>query len=264
MLSLFKPVGKLKLKLLFGIVFLLLALIIVSGCVNIPTPAGGATPTPDVVRGKQVFINRGCFQSCHSLGALATKANRHPLPDQPGPMPPDLTMTARRSNDWLLAYLISPQSILPYSTMSSYSSIPDDEMKALIAYLQSINTSPVPTNIPLTDPEVIPQLAPDQATYKAGRSIYKKYCQGCHGQDGNGKGPAGHLLLPEPRDFTDATWLSKQSDVYLYSIVSFGKPGTAMPAYNDILTLEERSQVLNYIRYFADPILKQRMELPVP
>lgn len=264
MLFLFRQLCRLKFKLLFTLVFSILGLVFIVGCVNIPAPADAAIPTPEVIRGKQVFINRGCFQSCHSLGALATKANRHPLPNQPGPIPPDLTMTARRSDDWLLAYLISPQSILHYSPMASYANIPDDEMKPLIAYLQSINTSPVPSNIPLTDPEVIPPVPADFVTYKAGRAIYKTYCQGCHGQGGNGKGPVGHLLLPEPRDFTDSTWLSKQSNVYLYSIVSFGKPGTAMPAYNDILTLEERAQVLNYIGYFADPILKQRMELPLP
>lgn len=264
MFFLFRQLCRLKLRFLLAIVFSILGLVFIVGCVNIPIPADAATPTPEVIRGKEVFINRGCFQSCHSLGALATKANRHPLPNQPGPMPPDLTMTARRSDDWILAYLISPQSILPYSTMSSYANIPDDEMKPLIAYLLSINTSPVPSNIPLTDPEVIPPLVADQATYKAGGSVYRTYCQGCHGQGGNGKGPVGHLLLPEPRDFTDSTWLSKQSNVYLYSIVSFGKPGTAMPAYNDILTLEERAQVLNYIGYFADPILKQRMGLPSP
>ncbi|MDO8636126.1 MAG: c-type cytochrome [Dehalococcoidia bacterium] len=250
------------LKVIIPGVLSILGLGFLTGCVDIPIPANAATPAPEVLRGQQVFINRGCFQSCHSLGALATKGNRHPLPDQPGPMPPDLTMTARRSDDWLLAYLISPQSILHYSPMTSYAHIPDDEIKDLIAYLKSINTSPVQTNIPLTDPSVIPPILADITTYRAGSAVYGIYCQGCHGQVGNGKGPVGHLLLPEPRDFTDAAWLSKQTNTYLYSIVSFGKPRTAMPAYNDILTLEERSQVLNYIGYFADPILKQRMELP--
>ncbi|MEK7400427.1 MAG: c-type cytochrome, partial [Candidatus Poribacteria bacterium] len=160
---LFRQLCRLKLKLLFAIIFSVLGLTFIAGCVNLPAPADAALPTPEVIRGKQVFINRGCFQSCHSLGALATKADRHPLPNQPGPMPPDLTMTARRSDDWLLAYLISPQSILHYSPMSSYANIPDDEIKALIAYLQSINTNPVPSNIPLTDPEVIPPLVANVA-----------------------------------------------------------------------------------------------------
>lgn len=184
------------------------------------------------------------------------------MPNQPGRIPPDLTTTNRRSDDWLLAYLISPQAILHYSPMSSYATIPDDEMKTLIAYLQSINTNPVSASVPLVDPAVIPPVVADYATYKVGGAVYRTYCQGCHGQDGNGKGPVGHLLLPEPRDFTDAVWLSKQSNIYLFSVVSYGKPRTAMSGYNDILTLAQRSQVINYIGYFADPIRKQRMELP--
>ena len=73
----------------------------------------------------------------------------------------------------------------------------------------------------------------------------------------------GSLLSPEPRDFTDTLWMSKQSEVYLFSVVSNGKPKTAMPAFRDLLSDRERALVLRYVEYFADPVGKERMELAV-
>ena len=73
----------------------------------------------------------------------------------------------------------------------------------------------------------------------------------------------GAFFFPEPRDFTDTLWMSKQSEVYLFSVVSNGKPKTAMPSFRDLLSARERALVLRYIEYFADPVGKERMELAV-
>lgn len=243
----------------FGL--LLVALATLSGC-NIARPPVSSAPDPLVLRGQRVFEKKGCFQSCHGAGALAASEWGHRVPNQPAPLPPDLTVSPPRSDDWLRAYFMFPQALLPYSPMAPYNDLSDADMKALIAYLQSIKVEPPPSKAPMVDPQVIPASPKDTANYRAGRDAYQTYCRGCHGQEGNGKGPVGQLLLPEPRDFTDAAWWSKQSEVYLFSVVSYGKPKTAMPPFNDILGLEQRSQVLNYIGYFSDPVMKQRMELP--
>lgn len=241
---------------------LLVVLATFSGCNIARPPVSSAHSDPLVLRGQQVFVEKGCFQSCHGAGALAASEGRISLPNQPGPVPPDLTISPPRSDDWLRAYFTSPQALLPYSPMAPYNDLSNADMKALIAYLQSIKAVPPPSKVPVVDPQLIPAVPKDAASYRAGRNAYQTYCQGCHGQGGNGKGPVGQLLLPEPRDFTDAAWWSKQSEVYLFSVVSYGKLKTAMPPFNDILGLEQRSQVLNYIGYFSDPVMKQRMELP--
>ena len=36
----------------------------------------------------------------------------------------------------------------------------------------------------------------------AGKTVYERKCAGCHGEKGDGKGPAAELLAPKPRDFT--------------------------------------------------------------
>ena len=34
-----------------------------------------------------------------------------------------------------------------------------------------------------------------------GREVYATYCVGCHGEKGDGSGPAARFLDPKPRDF---------------------------------------------------------------
>jgi len=41
-----------------------------------------------------------------------------------------------------------------------------------------------------------------QGDKEAGRKIYDKKCWWCHGEKGEGNGPAAEFLLPPPRDFT--------------------------------------------------------------
>lgn len=249
----------------FALLFLLAMIIFAAWLLLVPDwetgPAKAAQGNALAVRGEQVFRNAGCF-SCHSVGALTAGKRHTGLRNQPGAIPPDLTTSLPRSDDWLLAYLISPSDMLPFSPMASYGYLPEADLKAVIAYLQNINKNERALTVPLVDPQVIPPMSSTMATYQAGLQVYQTFCQSCHGERGKGNGPVGPLLSPQPRDFTDAAWLSGQTEVYLFSVVSYGKPGTAMPGYNDILTLEQRSQVLNYIGYFADPVMKQRMELP--
>lgn len=37
---------------------------------------------------------------------------------------------------------------------------------------------------------------------EAGKKVYEKKCIHCHGEKGDGKGPAAPFLFPPPRDFT--------------------------------------------------------------
>jgi mono/diheme cytochrome c family protein len=160
-----------------------------------------------------------------------------------------------------MAYLINPQAVLPWSPMPSYGSLSSDEIKALSAFLQRLNKDvSAPPSEPIS-PKEIPDTPRDLAGYNAGRSVFRTYCAGCHHESGSGAGRVGHLLTPEPRDFTDVIWMSKQTEGYLFSVTTNGKPDTAMPAFKDTLSPRERALVLRYIRYFANPVARERMEL---
>ncbi len=95
------------------------------------------------------------------------------------------------------------------------------------------------------------------AELNEGYSSYMRYCYACHGEKGDGKGPASYSLRPPPRDFTRGNFKfarMRSSDDYpndedLIRIVKGGLHGTAMLPW-DIQEGELRL-VLNYIKTFG-------------
>ncbi len=71
-----------------------------------------------------------------------------------------------------------------------------------------------------------------------GKVIYDQWCSSCHGEKGDGKGPAADFVWPKPRDFTKGTYKFKATgsgeppvDADLMRTVREGNPGTSMPAW---------------------------------
>jgi cytochrome c len=82
-----------------------------------------------------------------------------------------------------------------------------------------------------------------------GKQIFTTNCIGCHGLRGDGKGPAAYFINnPAPRNFTDRSQQLYFSDGELYDAILFGVDGTAMPAWGDILTVNDIWDVTNFIR----------------
>lgn len=210
-------------------------------------------------QGYQVFLQQRCFYSCHGIGTML--AARNGTGADLKIYPPDLRKTPRRSADWYRAYLVDPQSVLPRSAMPSFDYLTNGDLQALVEFLRRLNSGLDASTLKRVSAEDVPKSPRDLTAYQAGRAIYRGNCLGCHGEWGNGGGPVGHLLLPEPRDFTDSVWMSKQTEDYLFSVITNGKPNTAMPVFNDTLGPQERALVLRYIEYFADPVSRERMEL---
>lgn len=55
-----------------------------------------------------------------------------------------------------------------------------------------------------------------------GETHYKTLCVSCHGEKGDGKGPAGGALNPAPTNFTDAANADRLTDEWVYKIVKEG------------------------------------------
>lgn len=92
-----------------------------------------------------------------------------------------------------------------------------------------------------------------------GRLVYDKACSACHGERGDGQGPAAAYLEPRPRDFTTGTFKFRgtpngelPTDADLLRIVEEGIPGTSMPAWKQALTARERADVVAYLKTFAE------------
>jgi mono/diheme cytochrome c family protein len=238
----------------FGLGLLVVATAL-TGCITAPKPSGKGTMSPLEEKGWEVFQREPCFSTCHAQTVLL------PVTEDWAGFVPDLRKTPRRTADWYMAYFVKPRAVLPNSFMPSLTYLPDDEIRALIAFLQRLNrgvevVKPVPV-----PSEEIPVVGRSLAAYKAGQAIFNTYCAGCHGIAGNGGGSVGQILSPEPRDFTDAAWVTKQTENYLFSVITNGKPNTAMPGFKTILTPLERASVLRYVTYFADPVLRERVEV---
>ncbi len=217
-------------------------------------------------QGQAVFTRERCV-FCHPASS-GEPVRRYTYVDRlllgwvrPGP---DLKDEAtRRTDDWQLAHLLDPQAVVPNSPMPSARHLSDADLKALVAYLQR-GEKKEERRVQLVDAAEIPPVVRSLETYHGGRELYRVNCAGCHGLEGNGAGPVGHLLNPEPRDFTDTAWMDKQTDLYLFSVIANGKPGTAMPGYRELLGNDELGKLLNYIRYYADATARQRMEEGLP
>lgn len=91
------------------------------------------------------------------------------------------------------------------------------------------------------------------------RAIYHNYCSVCHGDRGDGNSRAKNSLVPPPRDFTRAGELTRDT---MLTIVTHGKPGTAMTAWKTQLDAKEIVAVVDYIRatfmqIYQDPKLQR-------
>lgn len=90
-----------------------------------------------------------------------------------------------------------------------------------------------------------------QATLDTGARVYAQNCAACHGQQGQGDGPAGANLSPPSGNLA---WLSDmpmgQWDPFIYWTVAEGGSqfGTAMPAFKNSLSKDQIWAVTAYIQ----------------
>jgi mono/diheme cytochrome c family protein len=87
------------------------------------------------------------------------------------------------------------------------------------------------------------------AAIAAGKVIYHKHCESCHGVGGDGTGDRAPELSIMPTDFTDAHLMRRLSDGELFWKIAHGH--RPMPGFASKLSETERWQVVDYIRTFA-------------
>ena len=84
--------------------------------------------------------------------------------------------------------------------------------------------------------------------FKLGEKIYMQRCKTCHGIQGNTNSFAAQVLNPPPRNFTSKQSKSELSEARMTRSVTYGRPGTAMMPWENILSPMEISAVIKYIR----------------
>jgi len=86
----------------------------------------------------------------------------------------------------------------------------------------------------------------DAKTISAGKKLFIKYCEDCHGKKGLGDGTKAPDLKTQPKDLTTATFQS-QSDGSIFYKISEGR-GDMPKSKKDITDPEDIWTVVNFVR----------------
>ncbi len=81
-----------------------------------------------------------------------------------------------------------------------------------------------------------------------GARVYREQCAACHGDAGRGDGPKAKTLEgPPPANLADPALLVATPPSEIYSKITIGVPGTAMPEFEGTLLPEDRWAVTAYV-----------------
>lgn len=92
-----------------------------------------------------------------------------------------------------------------------------------------------------------PTWAESAPASRTGEEVYEFYCYQCHGYDGRARTRAASSVDPPPRDFTAADPASLTRDSMI-DAVRDGRAGTAMAAFDRVLSEGEIEAVVDYVR----------------
>lgn len=103
-----------------------------------------------------------------------------------------------------------------------------------------------------------------------GKVAYTKYCAGCHGEEGNGRGPASGWLHPRPRNFQKANFKFSSTrsgrlprDEDLRRTIVEGLKGSAMPGW-DLLPPRTVTALIAYLKTFSPKWEERGHAPPIP
>ena len=83
----------------------------------------------------------------------------------------------------------------------------------------------------------------------AGEHIFLERCTGCHGRKADGKGPNSLDISPRPRNLRNSAFINNASDKRLFTSISYGVEGTAMPSWIDYgLSQQDVGNLINFVR----------------
>lgn len=96
-------------------------------------------------------------------------------------------------------------------------------------------------------PERTPSIA-------AGKNLFARYCVSCHGDKGDGKGPlADEIEGPKPVAFTDESFMVNETPEEFFQVLTLGVPGSVMPSWEEVLTAQERWDMVAFLWSLAGP-----------
>jgi cbb3-type cytochrome c oxidase subunit III len=210
----------------------LLALIAVSA------PEVSANPAP-AYEGRRLYVSY--CQLCHGTDGKGDG----PLAKTMQIDPADLTTTVRSRSDTILLKIITGEgrqtitgrdrhNLLSEAMPEWKDVFSESQVKALIAYLRFLGST---KHDLMGDPEV-------------GMRLYQKYCQVCHGVEGDGDGIMTNLMGIMPMDHTNPNETNSLDNEELVESILDGQ-GRYMPAWRGILSQGDVEALVSYIRLLS-------------
>ena len=159
--------------------------------------------------------------------------------------PANLTTTVRSRSDTILTKIITGEgrqtitgrdrhNLLSEAMPEWKDVFSESEVRALIAYLRFLSRS---KHGLMGDPET-------------GMRLYQKYCQVCHGEEGDGDGIMTQLMGIMPMDHTNPNETNSLDNQELVESILDGK-GRFMPAWRGILSQADVEALVSYIRLLS-------------
>jgi cytochrome c oxidase cbb3-type subunit 3 len=116
----------------------------------------------------------------------------------------------------------------------------EEDLAESVAQLEAVRTAYAEANPTFeVSNEALAAYVGDPAMVEAGATIYTAQCAACHGQEGQG------LIGP---NLVDEYWLHGHTNEDIFHVLTTGVLDKGMPAWESILSPEERAQLVAYIR----------------
>jgi cytochrome c oxidase cbb3-type subunit 2 len=192
---------------------------------------------------------------------------------------PDLSQEGgEHPDDWHVAHFYNPRHTRPESIMPPFAFLEPNQLEVLIAYVQSLgfkhadarmerqrkwkkpaveafeagteaNIEWLHGHVPEPWRELPNPYPTTRAGLERGKRIYQGFCIGCHGEVGDGMGPAAARLYPPPLNFTTLAGRGATGGILYYQIMN-GITGTAMPYFKRELESEKIWAVGDYVAVY--------------
>ena len=101
-------------------------------------------------------------------------------------------------------------------------------------------------DLPPVDPATV--MTPNPKLLGRGEVLFKQNCSSCHGERGQGNGPAAGTLNPRPRNFTQPTGWKRGFHLRdIFTTLTSGIKGSGMAAF-DFIAPADRMALVHYVR----------------
>jgi len=202
-------------------------------------PLEALADLPNAYEGRGLYVSY--CQLCHGISGKGDG----PLANAMKITLADLTTTVRSRSDTFLKKIITGygrQTItgrdrhnLLRDAMPEWKDVfSESQLKSLIAYLRFLGKA---KHKLMGDPKI-------------GLLLYQKYCQACHGVEGEGNGIMTKIMGIMPADHTNQNETDHLSNTELVKSILGGK-GKLMPAWQGILSQSDVEALVSYIRLLS-------------